>query len=57
MTRIIRVETCGDCPHAIDYRGCGKMPYKNKYGATKYWEFENPYPEIPDWCPLEVEKE
>lgn len=53
MTRVIRIESCEQCPYALNYCGCRKMPYKNKYGRTLYREFDNPYPEIPEWCPLE----
>ncbi len=58
MTRIIRVKSCRMCPFAFKSKGCREVlcigPKNRLFGIR---QFEDTYPKIPDWCPLEEEKE
>lgn len=48
--KIIRVESCGECPHGMEWM-------LNRYDCTKLRrECPGDVP-IPKWCPLEDEKE
>lgn len=53
-TRIIRVTSCAECPHAIGSRRCRKSPYIDEHGCHLLREFDpDEFPRIPAWCPLE----
>ena len=51
MTRIIRIETCDECPHAIGSRSCRATTWCDEGGIIRTRKF-SVYPFIPDWCPL-----
>ena len=53
MTRLIRIETCDECPYAVGSRGC-KHPgaLVDDDGVETIHAFDD-YFVIPDWCPLE----
>lgn len=53
MTRLIRIETCDECPHAAGSRGC-RHPNAlwDDEGIIRIKVFDD-YPVIPGWCPLE----
>jgi hypothetical protein len=53
MTRLIRVETCDQCPHAVGSRGCREALYFDDDHILRIRLFDDRYPEIPGWCPLE----
>lgn len=66
MSRIIRIESCKDCPHRDHMGGFGSPAYVPRCNKTRPSR-ELPYttgvsgrmviasqtPGIPDWCPLE----
>lgn len=55
MTRIVRVNTCAECPHAIGPTKCRAAPYEDDAGRLLLREFDpETYPKIPVWCPLEI---
>lgn len=58
MTRLIRIESCDQCPHSRAFPG--EFPRcvaatEDYHGATVSRRFRpaDNYPEIPHWCPLE----
>lgn len=54
MTRIIRVNTCLECPHAITPTKCRAATYVDEAGLLLLRKFDpETYPKIPVWCPLE----
>lgn len=56
MTRIIRVPSCAECPHAIGSTKCRAATYVDEAGCLLLRRFDlGTYPTIPAWCPLEVE--
>lgn len=54
MTRLIRINGCDMCPHAVGSRGCRKVQYDDENNITRIKLFGDQYPNIPDWCPLET---
>ena len=54
MTRLIRIETCDQCPNANGSRGCRAAIYHDKNMILRIRKFDDRYPEIPPWCLLEV---
>jgi len=54
MTRIIRVETCDECPHAAGSRSCRASQWCDEGGILRCRKFTD-YFVIPEWCPLEQE--
>lgn len=58
MTRIIRINYCDECPKLR--HGCGE-PLRclaskeewNGYEVSRRFKITDPFPFIPDWCPLE----
>ncbi len=62
MTRILRIEMCDECPHALVARACKRAEVGDGKKFTLYYqgsgEFRDcrkfdDYPLIPEWCPLE----
>lgn len=60
MTRLLRIEMCDECPHALAGLACdsadagGTVPFTvyTSAGIREYRRFHS-YPLIPAWCPLE----
>ena len=52
MTRIIRVDLCDECPHAVGSRSCRATTWCDEGGIIRTRKFTD-HPLIPDWCPLE----
>lgn len=49
MTRILKIETCDQCPH-----DCEMLCIHPEINRDKNLIYN--YPDIPEWCPLEVEE-
>ena len=52
MTRLIRVDLCDECPHAVGSRSCRATTWCDERGIIRTRKFTD-HPLIPDWCPLE----
>ena len=54
MTRILKIETCEQCPYAVGSRGCGHedVLWSDGVVSGRARPFDD-YFVIPDWCPLE----
>lgn len=58
MTRIIRIDHCDRCPHLR--HGCDEplrcsaaFEVWHGHQVSRRFRLADPYPYIPDWCPLE----
>ncbi len=55
MTRLIRIETCDECPYGPDRpQGC-RATLRCDDGVLRLRKFGVDYPLIPDWCPLPLD--
>ena len=55
MTRLIRIEMCDECPHAVGSRSCRASQWCDEGGILRTRKFTD-FPLIPDWCPLEQDE-
>ncbi len=53
MTRIIRIESCAECPHRLLISSGWLCLAGKNMPARKDWD---ELKTIPDWCPLEKEE-
>ena len=54
--RIIRIESCAECPHCKPHRGSfrGCADFSFRCSASDAQDIDN-IQDIPGWCPLEIE--
>jgi len=53
MTRLIRVDLCDECPHAVGSRGCRHPEALVDIDGVQTLRLFEDFFVIPGWCPLE----